>query len=68
MMEKNDNSDMCNEDQKRIQLKLFEIEERRKNLTDKESKNLKRRQNIENKTQTVNKEIEDLQIEMENFD
>lgn len=41
-MEKADNSDLCAEDEKRVQLKLFEIEDRRKLLSEKESKLLKR--------------------------
>lgn len=40
-LEKNDNSDLCAEDEKRVQLKIFELEDRRKMLSEKESKLLK---------------------------
>jgi hypothetical protein len=40
-MEKNDSEEMCRDDEKKVQLKVMELEQRRKTLTERESRHLK---------------------------
>lgn len=66
--EKRDAEEHQREYEKKIQLKLLEIEERRKQLSDNESYLLKKIQGLDHKYETVRRETEVLKYKMEQLD
>ena len=66
--EKNDYEEQRERDEKKLQLKVFELDERKKALVEEEADFLKRTQLLEEKRNTVLKEREELRLKVVEFE